>query len=668
MIKRLLIIGILIILLVTPVFGTITTVYTMPDVNDGTFQNSTVSACEGRNWKNYGTSTYSGSSKYTAPRLTASTTAGQCNANRRYWWSVPTSGIPDEDTIDSAKFCFAGEYTSAPSKNNGLGSPSFTIVGFTPAAFPIVYSDAATNGTTEYISQIAYADMPGNNASVCVDLNAAGIAAISKTGNTSFLGVIREWDLLGSSSGYSWASSGNTYFFIWDAYYTDYGANLTVTSHNTTFTMNQTSPGVPNLAVQFNDTSVATPTTWGWNFTDYGNATLIRTQFSTVRNATQLFGAGNFSINLTTNIDVSPNTWLNISAGRYRQGLETPNITGFVYHPADHIYNTNIAGLPVHANSSVWITGMSMAASPSVAYMDITAVAPNASVVDANITMTAPINKWGPGGGSNGTSFPIMDYIYQSNPGVASNDHWIKMVDIDRNWKYGIYDGSGAAELPGNLRFPNGTYHSYSTYAINLSDYTIPAGIRSDPSSVRYDEAEAGNITHMVCFAVNATADDDVLPHVWPAGYSTGTNQTVYSPPTGTILRLKQNFFVGNYTTHQQHILNGLKNYGAMICDNTGRTQPGTWFGGQVIEENDNWVTDEFGHYNQWTSYQNTANATVDNDHVHAEDFEFVDISSLMIDEESGQVNTSEPAEPDSIIILIINYFWQFFHLGGRLL
>ena len=54
--------------------------------------------------------------------------------------------------------------------------------------------------------------------------------------------------------------------------------------------------GTAPLAVQFNDTSTNSPTSWKWAFK---NATVGWTQFSTVRNASYTFPAGTYDINLT---------------------------------------------------------------------------------------------------------------------------------------------------------------------------------------------------------------------------------------------------------------------------------------------------------------------------------------------------------------------------------
>ena len=60
------------------------------------------------------------------------------------------------------------------------------------------------------------------------------------------------------------------------------------------FTSNITFGTAP-LAIQFNDTSTNTPTSWNWSFKNVaGNNTQV--WWSTARNATQTFGAGNFSI------------------------------------------------------------------------------------------------------------------------------------------------------------------------------------------------------------------------------------------------------------------------------------------------------------------------------------------------------------------------------------
>ncbi|MDP3396888.1 MAG: PKD domain-containing protein [Methanoregula sp.] len=67
-----------------------------------------------------------------------------------------------------------------------------------------------------------------------------------------------------------------------------------VTAPVAAFSANKTSGTAP-LAVQFNDTSTNSPTAWNWSFKNVaGNNTQV--WWSTARNATQTFGAGNFSI------------------------------------------------------------------------------------------------------------------------------------------------------------------------------------------------------------------------------------------------------------------------------------------------------------------------------------------------------------------------------------
>ena len=100
------------------------------------------------------------------------------------------------------------------------------------------------------------------------------------------------------------------------------------------FTANTTGGTAP-LSVLFNDTSTNTPTSWSWgakNLTP-GNNTWI--QLGTTQNLTQIFGVGNWSINLTatnsggTNTSTQ-NTWVNVSAASCPTGSVFTN-GGFEY-------------------------------------------------------------------------------------------------------------------------------------------------------------------------------------------------------------------------------------------------------------------------------------------------------------------------------------------------
>ena len=96
--------------------------------------------------------------------------------------------------------------------------------------------------------------------------------------------------------------------------------HITVTGTSSpvaSFTANISSGTAP-LAVQFNDTSTNTPTAWNWSFKNVaGNNTQV--WWSTIRNATQTFGAGNYSIAVNASNSAGYNistqvTFINVTA------------------------------------------------------------------------------------------------------------------------------------------------------------------------------------------------------------------------------------------------------------------------------------------------------------------------------------------------------------------
>jgi len=76
--------------------------------------------------------------------------------------------------------------------------------------------------------------------------------------------------------------------------------------------------GVEPLSVQFTDTSIYTPTSWGWFFQDKtGNDTIV--QFSTSQSPLKIFNEGNFTIKLNATNANGSNvstqiSWVNVSA------------------------------------------------------------------------------------------------------------------------------------------------------------------------------------------------------------------------------------------------------------------------------------------------------------------------------------------------------------------
>lgn len=113
---------------------------------------------------------------------------------RRAFFSFDTSSIPDADTISSATFSLIGRDGGYEATD---GQPWIRVVGATPAA-----TNDLTTADFDQIGSTQYVDSPPSNATwiananvyVNMTLNATGIAAVSKTGNT-YLGVRTRQDL-----------------------------------------------------------------------------------------------------------------------------------------------------------------------------------------------------------------------------------------------------------------------------------------------------------------------------------------------------------------------------------------------------------------------------------------------------------------------------------------
>lgn len=120
------------------------------------------------------------------------TLSGPTRFIERTFLTIDTSAIPDGATISSAVLYV---YITSVSNNN---SPSYRLYGSTHTD-SIVGSDYDTMGTTEFSG--TYLTSPTASAFSSFTLNAAGIAAISKTGYTKF--AIREaaYDVADSQPG-----------------------------------------------------------------------------------------------------------------------------------------------------------------------------------------------------------------------------------------------------------------------------------------------------------------------------------------------------------------------------------------------------------------------------------------------------------------------------------
>jgi hypothetical protein len=136
------------------------------------------------------------------------------------------------------------------------------------------------------------------------------------------------------------------------------------------------------------------------------------------------------------------------------------------------------------------------------------------------------------------------------------------------------------------------------------------AGLPIFPGLVKYDEVLAGAINHAIRLTVPQTQDS----YVWPARHEASSLTNPQYPSMGTRFRLRADFDISSFSATNQIILKALKQYGMMVADNGS-----AWFISGAPDPR--WDDDDLHNLTQLTGA----------------DFEAVDVSPMMVNENSGQ-------------------------------
>lgn len=289
-------------------------------------------------------------------------------------------------------------------------------------------------------------------------------------------------------------------------------------------------------------------------------------------------------------------------------------------YPADNIWNKRIDALPTQVMSDAYVATIGTNGTLHSGF---------AMGMWQGFSIGTPYN-------AVATAQPMAvitftDYPSQSDPGpypfpdgaLIGGATWLTPVPTSGDRHVSIVRGGDCTLFetwhsspvgPGEWTAANGAIFNLNSNALRPDGWTSAdaAGFAILPALIKYDEVEAGLITH----AVRVTAPMNTIrsSHVWPARHSDGTNSSSSAPPMGTRFRLKANVDISSFTPRLQVILQGLKSYGMFLADS-----------------GDAWQID--GTPDQrWNDSE-----LYDLNRLPGSDFEAVDESGLMIDPNSGQ-------------------------------
>ena len=320
---------------------------------------------------------------------------------------------------------------------------------------------------------------------------------------------------------------------------------------------------------------------------------------------------------------------------------------GCTLMPANTVFHADVRGLPVLAKSDTWLTLLGAERGATLRatwggdqWMGNTGGMPVNIVSASHRTERVIFNR---GLTTSGPSiddrpYAIPDYpIVEGMPSVPAWDRHLLVFQEGTCISQELYNVANGVELPANSigdALANGIYNSLygsawiaeAAVRYDMSDPLYPAIGAANASRLPYlplilrpDDLERGHIDHMLGITI---AKDRGTGYTWPARSGDGTGTNPDGVPMGTVLRLRSDFDMTEYSPATQVILRALQEHGAVIYDSGNRGEDGA----RVL-----------GMSNGWTGTDHIT-AQRELERVPLTAFEAVDVLSLAVDPTAGWV------------------------------
>lgn len=282
--------------------------------------------------------------------------------------------------------------------------------------------------------------------------------------------------------------------------------------------------------------------------------------------------------------------------------------------PVDNIWNVPVDQLPVDTRSDDYITtlGRNTSLHPDFGAnwdggpfgIPYVIVSPDQALVPIRFTAYGDESDPGP--------YPIPPDAPIEGGVNSTGDRHVLVVRLGECKLYELY--RAFPNVDGSWNADSGAVFDLKSNALRPDTWTSAdaAGLPILPGLVTYDEVASGEIRHALRFTANLTQKK----HVWPARHDASSSTNTARPPMGQRFRLKASVDISSYSAPVQVIFRAFKTYGLILADNGSN-----WYvsGAPDARWNDDMLVSAFGQ-------------------LEGSDFEAVDVSSLRVDPNSGQV------------------------------
>lgn len=250
--------------------------------------------------------------------------------------------------------------------------------------------------------------------------------------------------------------------------------------------------------------------------------------------------------------------------------------------PASNVWNQDISGLPVAADSARLIGAIGLHRGLQAAFGPRPTQGISVVIVSAHqprlLVRFIGVQK---------VSYALYPIPANLRAGTGPAAHLL-LVDRDA---CRLYELHGARWTSHGWQAVSGATWDLRSNALPPAGWPSAdaAGLPILPGLVRYDEVAAGAINHALRF----TAPNTRNMHIYPARHDAGVADATL-PPMGLRVRLKASVDISGFSPQARVVLQCLKTYGMMLADNGS-----PWY--ITGAPNPNWNDDDLHHLNQIT-------------------------------------------------------------------